>query len=154
MSDVPSYVVDASSVVKWYLRESDSEQALQILRDYRQGRISLLAPDRIRHEVPAALWRAVFVRKLVSRDDGRLLIESFQGLKLPTLRSESLVLMAYDLTFEYGCSLYDGFYVAAASVTQDRLITADDKLYPSLYGKFPFVERLQDDPWTGAAQRG
>jgi predicted nucleic acid-binding protein len=71
--EAPRYVVDASTEVKWYREdEPQAQESLVFLTDYHRGKVSLLAPDQIRYEVPAAMRRAV-IRNRLSREDGRLL---------------------------------------------------------------------------------
>ncbi|MBI4320100.1 MAG: hypothetical protein HY675_16540 [Chloroflexi bacterium] len=65
MAERPCYVVDASVAVRWYLgRAPFVEQAAQVLNDYREHRINLLAPDNLFLEVTVAIHQAVVARRI------------------------------------------------------------------------------------------
>lgn len=144
MIEAARYVVDASTAVKWHLEDEEyTHQALAILRDSQEGMISLIAPDNIRYEVPGAIRRAV-VRGRLSIPDGRLAVANFLSLELHTIRSNSLTLLGYDYAFRFGCSLYDGLYLALADMARCPLILADRRLKNNLGNRFRFVLWIAD----------
>ena len=63
--DRPRYVVDASVVVKWHLRdERDGDAADYVLDQFREGRTRLVAPVHIRDEVSSAIrWPSAWDEK-------------------------------------------------------------------------------------------
>lgn len=145
-SEAPRYVVDASTVIKWHLEDEEHvAEATALLADFYNGRVSLLAPDNIRHEVPGSLRKAV-VRGRIDAQSGREAIEAFLSLPLPTVRSNSLVLLAYDWSLRYGCSYYDGVYVALAQTARCPLILADRRLFNALAGHFSWALWIGDYP--------
>ncbi len=153
MPETARYVVDASTVVKWHLDDEQyGQEAMEVLADYREGRVALLAPENLRYEVPGALRTAV-VRGRLSREDGRLAVESFLDLDLPTVRASSLTLLGYDYAFRYGCSFYDALYLALADVASCPLLFADHRLRSSLQSRFPHALWLADyrSPGSGTA---
>ncbi|MBI4506446.1 MAG: type II toxin-antitoxin system VapC family toxin [Chloroflexi bacterium] len=136
MAERPQFVVDASVAAKWYLNdEVNADQALEVLRHFLQGKISLLAPDHIRYEVPSAVRNAVR-RERVNPAAAREATSIFLGLGLPTTRSSSLILLGHDQAIRFGCSLYDGLYLALALMSQRPLLHADRKLRHALDGRF------------------
>ena len=137
MTETPFLVVDTSVALKWHLEDEDHiPEALSVLEDYRRGRISLLAPDNIRYEFAGSIRRAVS-RRRISADDGRLAIDAFLGLEIRTIRSNSLIVIAYATATAYKCSLYDGLYVALAQLAQSPLVYADRRLRNTLGDRFP-----------------
>ena len=47
--EFPGFVVDASVALKWFVQlpdEPHTTEALELLEDYREGRIGLLSPSR------------------------------------------------------------------------------------------------------------
>jgi len=113
-NDRPLFVVDASVATKWHLLDEPwTLQAETVLRDYRQGRIELVAPASIRYEVPSAIRKTLRTRRFTP-DVARSSIEAFLDLRLPTIDGDDLILAAYELTLRVGCSLYDGMYLALA----------------------------------------
>ncbi|MBW1669419.1 MAG: type II toxin-antitoxin system VapC family toxin, partial [Deltaproteobacteria bacterium] len=55
MSGVEKAVVDASVVVKWFVEEEGSEEALAIRRRYIEEEVEIVAPELIHFEVLNAL---------------------------------------------------------------------------------------------------
>lgn len=144
MAEAPRYVVDASVAVKWHLEdEPQTDEALAFLDDYREARISVLAPDHIRYEVPSAIKSAVAMGR-INASEGRQAIELFLVLRLPAVRSESLLLLGYEQATRYGCSFYDGLYLALAAASRCPLVHADLKLKKRLQGRFPFEMWIED----------
>ena len=65
MAEIPRYVVDASVATTWHLKdplERHVALAEQVLRDFQEARIELLAPDHIRYEVGSAILNATRAR--------------------------------------------------------------------------------------------
>ena len=60
------YVLDSSVAVKWVLPEKDSDKAIRLRDDYRQGPHQLTAPDRFTLEVMNILGKAT-ARKILNR---------------------------------------------------------------------------------------
>ena len=137
MTETPYFVVDTSVVLKWHLQDEEYvSEALALLEDYRRGRVSLLAPDNTRYEFAGAIRTAVS-RRRITREDGRLAIEAFLGLGLRTIRSTSLIFIAYSSAFTYNCSLYDGLCISLAQLAQSPLVYADRRLRSTLGDRFP-----------------
>jgi predicted nucleic acid-binding protein len=44
------YVIDTSVVVKWFVKEKDSDVALEILEHYRSGNFTIIVPDLLIYE--------------------------------------------------------------------------------------------------------
>ncbi len=67
MPEVPRYVIDNSVAAKWHLEDEEwVEPSFQVLADFTQGRIRLIAPDLLRHELASALRRLQFSYPLFS----------------------------------------------------------------------------------------
>lgn len=144
MAEVPRYVVDASTAAKWHLEDEDhTKEALAVLTDYQSGKISLIAPDNIRYEFAGTIRKALS-RNRLGAEEGRGAIEDFLALRLRTVRSESLILLGYDLASRYGCSFYDGLYLALAETARCPLILADERLRNNLKNRFPWILWLGD----------
>lgn len=136
-SDFAQYVVDASVAIKWHLRDEEHADVAQtILTGYREGQISLLAPEQIRYEVANSLRTAIRMRRL-SPDDARGGIEDFLSWGLPTAAGDELILAGYDISLRYGCALYDGLNLALAETLRCPFIHADRRLRTTLAGQFP-----------------
>jgi len=137
-------VLDASVAAKWHLRDEDyREEALLLQTDYREGRVLLTAPDHIRYEVPNAL-RVAAHRGRISQQEGRAATAEFLSVGVRTVRTDELILAAYDVAVQVGCAFYDGLYLALAQATNSPLVYADDALRRRLAGSFPLALWIGD----------
>ncbi len=117
-------VVDTSVVVKWFLNETDSEQALAVLQHNLQGKTRLHAPAFLRLELDSVLTKRVaagFVQKSIA-DQIRAGIEHtfVQWHEIEALRDD-----AFRLALETRQSIYDCLFLALAITLAAELVTAD-----------------------------
>jgi len=105
--------------------------------------VQLTAPDHIRYEVANAL-RVAALRGRVSQPEGRTAASAFLSWRIPTVRTDKLIIAAYDAAAEFGCALYDGLYLALAQATNSPLIYAEDALRRRLGGTFPLALWIGD----------
>jgi len=122
---VKKIIVDASIVVKWYLKENDSEQALRLRDDHVSGRITITVPALLEYEVLNALKHSEAYSETELIDIAHSLnkygFESWRlngRLKDETVRASS----KYDVT------MYDASYIALAILLRVPFYTADDEL--------------------------
>lgn len=133
-------VVDASVVVKWFVEEPDSTEALRILHDHVGGRVELHAPNLLPYEVLNALkYTGEFGEEDLTRA-GRAL-EDLQVTLHPL--EGSLLAETVTLALRKGITIYDASYAALAQSLNTTLYTADEKLMRRLGGNFP-VRHLRD----------
>jgi predicted nucleic acid-binding protein len=138
------FVVDASVASKWYLTDEEGTEAAAALLDaFGADRVTLFAPEQIRYEVPSAFLNALRRRRWTTTQ-ARQAIEGFLALPTVTIGTPQLVLTGFDQTLRYGCSLYDGLYVALAEMTNTPLIHADAGLRNALADRFPLAIWLAD----------
>lgn len=140
----PHLILDASVATKWHLADEEySAIALALRNDYEKGRVDLTAPDHIRYEVPNALQVAAR-RGRISEHEGRAATAQFLSWGIRTVRTDELILAAYDVAAQFGCAFYDGLYLALAQATKSPLIHADDALRRRLGGAFPLALWIGD----------
>ena len=122
-------VIDASVVVKWFIEESDSDQAL-ILRDrFIEGKVELYVPTLLYFEVLNALKYS----QLFKPDELEAAGESLEnyGFKIITIKNEIRKHMI-STTIDYDLSIYDASYLGL-SIGLDKLFcTADEKIIRKL----------------------
>ena len=105
-------VVDASVAVKWYLRDEEHLSEADLLLDHRKaGRVELAAPRQIRVEVASSFRRAA-LRGRISMPEVDGLIVDWLGIDLTLVENEPLLREATRLWLRYGCTLFDGLYIA------------------------------------------
>lgn len=138
-----SVVVDASVAAKWLLQESDSDRALALLAEWRDGHLEGFAPDILAAEVANALWRRV-TGGLIPVEAAEQLFARFSRLEFPLLPIGDLVGAALGLALRYSHPVYDCLYVALALETRSDLVTADTRLARVLGSAYPRLCLLRD----------
>jgi len=139
MSDIEKAVVDASVVVKWFVEEEGSEEALAIRRRYIEEEVEIVAPELIHFEVLNALrYKGLFTAPEIKRIAESLDAYSFD---LRSLRGEYAA-QAVEAAFENDVTVYDSSYVSLARREGTRLYTGDQKLVQKL--KEPYRKFVKD----------
>lgn len=123
--DSQDLVVDASIVVKWFVPEQDSKQALKLRDAHAQGRINLYAPDLLVYEVANALRYRTDITAADIESDIDALFQFDMMLMTPSSKSASRAASKARL---YGISLYDATYLELAEDIGAELVTADSEL--------------------------
>lgn len=136
-------VLDASVAVQWFVAETGSAQARQLLND-RQGSIAI--PDIFVVEVAATLVREANANK--ADGDyyrgvlGQLLILIERGaLHLHPMPPDQIVAAGH-LAIDLGHPLKDCIYLALAMALDGELITADARFAAKARGVYPMVRVL------------
>jgi len=104
MSGVERIVLDASVVVKWFVAEEGTEEALRIRKRYVEGEVEVIAPELILFETLNALrYKGLFTESEVRR-----MTESLDayGFDLFSLRWEYAA-QAIKVEFEDNITVYD-----------------------------------------------
>ena len=137
-------VVDTSVAVKWFFDEPLSESALAVLEAGRSGAASLFAPDLIYPEFGNAVRRRA-LREGLDPVDGAAIVGAFFHLPFAAVApSRPLLPAAYRLALEYGCTVYDAVFLAAANQLAADFVTADERLYRAVDGRIAGLRRLGD----------
>ena len=139
------YIIDASVVFKWEVPEPNSDKALHLRDDYKNGVHELIAPDVLPIEVGHALTRAERQKRIPIGTAVSLLADVLQTL--PALHAAlPFLLRAGEISSKERVGMYDCLYVALAEHEQCELVTADDKLVRVLQPIFPFIRHLSTLP--------
>lgn len=137
------YVVDASVVVKWLVREEWSDESSRLL----DAGLTLVAPELVFAEASNALW-AIHRRGDLSRDDlsdATDLLRSAPLLVPVSMRR--LAAGAVRLAVDLGHPAYDCYYLALAMQEQYPVVTADARFHdrvrehPYLFDRIVHVAR-------------
>jgi predicted nucleic acid-binding protein len=142
---VSLFVVDANVAAKWFLpptREPLVEEALELLRRYRDGEIRFVVPDLFWAEFTNVLWKAVRQKRWTNAMATTALAD-MRDQNLPTVPSRTLLEDAFHIATAFDRSVYDCFYVALAKRVSGQLVTADEKLANALAAHLPVK-------WLGA----
>ncbi len=117
------YTVDSSVAIKWFIPESGSEFAVQLLTE------DLIGPDLLFSEIGNILWKKV-KRDEISEDEGHAILAAFSRgrIEIHSSASTQLLYSAFAIANEAEISLYDALYVSLATLDGSLLVTADRKL--------------------------
>jgi predicted nucleic acid-binding protein len=139
------YVLDSSVAFKWEVREADTDKALRLRDEARQGLHDLLAPDVFPFEVAHAITRAERQGRITPAEGAQALAAILTDL--PVLHPGlPLLPRAYGISSSARIGVYDCVYVALAEREGCEFVTADDRLVKNLRPQFPFIVPLSSLP--------
>lgn len=135
-------MVDASVALKWFLPESNSSEAENLLTAFLIGTVSLYAPDLLLIEAASALWRRSIVLRELTSSDAKAIFRDLLTLPLNFQPSERLAASAFSLATANRHSAYDSLYCALAVEMDCEFITADRNLVTKLLRAMPFIRHI------------
>lgn len=138
-------VVDSSVAVKWFITETHTAEALRILTDYRNGRLTLLAPDLIYAEFGNIIWKKQVFQGLHATMS-EAVIHQFSQLQIRATLSQLLLMDAYNIASTHKRTVYDSLYIALSQREQCPFVTADEKLVNAIGSSFPNIVLLANWP--------
>ena len=136
MTRVPTYVVDASVAVKWYLPEEGQAQARALAVQSVEGRVQLVAPELLATEVANAAWKRQQRGELLPEEACEIASE-VQQAPVTFLDVPPLLVTATHLATTLDCTVYDSLYLALVEVYDATLITSDRRLCEAARKKWP-----------------
>jgi predicted nucleic acid-binding protein len=118
-------VADASVIVKWFVDEEYTKEALALRQSYINGKVDIACPNLLPYEILNALrynpeFGEEHVRMVAE------VLEKYQLWLYPILGE--LAKICIKNSFAYGMSLYDSAYVSLAEYLDSALYTADEKI--------------------------
>ena len=118
-------VIDASILVKWFVAEDDTENALRLRNDYLGKNVHFIAPDLAIYETANAL----FNNKKFANEEVHLAVHDLHQCGIEFLAPDA-ELIADTVKIAKTCKLtiYDAVYAALAQRTGYTLVTSDLKL--------------------------
>ncbi|RLB80298.1 MAG: VapC toxin family PIN domain ribonuclease, partial [Deltaproteobacteria bacterium] len=121
-------VADACVLVKWFVPEDFSEEALRLMGDHLRGVVSVVAPSFAVLEFVNALRKYV-VRSVLSEDDVREAVRLLERAEVEYVSVGFDVLReALECALEWGVTVYDACYIVLARRFGVEVYTADEKL--------------------------
>jgi len=118
-------VVDASVVVKWFVEEEYSKEALMLRDSYVDGAVDLIAPSLLCFEVVNALkYSGAF-----GEDELKEVLRALDDYQITLFDLEGgYGEKAIEIAMRKGVTMYDAAYVALALLQDATLYTADENL--------------------------
>jgi len=137
-----NYVVDASVAVKWYIPETLTEKAVQILESRHKSGTSLWAPDLIFPEMGNVLWKKAAHNELLEEEVKAVAAALSAVFPVKLYESTLLLPAALELALAFHSTVYDCLYLALAVTRNALLVTADQKLVNTFRGS-PFSANIK-----------
>ena len=125
------FIVDSSIVAKWFIEESGSELAWQLL----SPNTFLRAPDVIVSELTNMFWKRATRRDLTPEQVTERLdamLRDHIDVTVHLLPARILSSRALQIALATGRSAYDCLYLAAAVQSRCKFITADERFVRSI----------------------
>ncbi len=118
-------VVDASIIVKWFLEEEYSDDALRLRNDYIKRTILIAVPSLMEYEVLNALrYSGVYTKEELIEIGKALNKYGFETYELEDTLKEYTI----RISLENNITIYDAAYIALAKQLKTKLYTADNEL--------------------------
>jgi len=136
------YVIDAGIAVKWFLSETHSDKARQLLEQYQQRIIDLVAPDLLIAEGANVFWKRA-VRGDLTAQEAAGNLQDLLAINLPLVSSTSLAASALSLAQTHHRSVYDCLYLALALERGCEFVTSDERLCNAIGSLYPNIKLLQ-----------
>ena len=137
-------VVDASVALKWQFQDEDATaQAIDLLSDFVEGKVRLIAPTLFSYEIVSAVNVAIN-RKRISEDDGYRAINYLTSLDIELCGFIELIESTFHLARQYGRTPYDCAYMALAESRQCDFITGDRRLFNAMENQLSWVKWVGD----------
>ncbi len=142
--DKPVVVADSNVLVKWYIPEKYSEEAIIMRNDFIYDRIKVIAPIYALLEYANTL-RKYTIRGLIRKEDAyealNLLVDT--GVEYVDI-TPSYVYEALRYSIENNVTVYDAYYIVLAKKNNAYMYTADEKLLSKVKGKELRIRHVRD----------
>ena len=138
--------MDSNIIVKWFIPEKYSQEAILLRDDYLYGRIRVIAPIYALLEYANTLRKYV-ARKILAKSHAleayTLLVEvgiEYEDITSGDTRQALLYSLANNTT------VYDAYYVILAKKYDTVMYTADERLLATLSNKEPRIRHVEKYP--------
>jgi len=139
------FILDSSVAFKWVIPEFDTDKAIRLRDEYRNGAHDLISPDVFSIELVHALTRAERQGRITPPESGILWQDV---MTIASVLEQSLPLIPHAIAISSAArkGVYDCVYIALAYRENCEFVTADAKLVNDLQSQFPFIISLSSLP--------
>jgi len=120
-------------IVKWFVAERGTEEALTLRDSYIRGDLELLSPSLIYYEVTNALRHHPHYR--LTETELLDAIKALKGLQILTEPTTEMWLKTFEVSISEKVTIYDAVYIAMSLVFDAKLVTSDERLFEKLSEK-------------------
>ena len=141
-------VVDANIVLKWLLKEEDSDIAIALLIEWSNRKVVILAPALLIYEAANVLYQNVR-RGKITLERAQEALKELLGMKLKYdfLPTADLSTRAMELAYYFKLpATYDLHYLALAEREGCELWTADTRMWRVVKRELDWVHWIGDYP--------
>jgi predicted nucleic acid-binding protein len=143
-------VVDASVALKFQFHDEEATGAAsQLLANFVEGKIDLVAPTLFTYEIVSAVHVAIN-RKRIEESVGYKAVSYLASLGIRLYGFDELIDTTFRLARKHGLSPYDCSYLALAERIKCDFITGDRKLYHFCRNNIRRVKWIGDYSDAGA----
>jgi predicted nucleic acid-binding protein len=139
-------VVDTSLVLKWILKEADSDKAVMLLTEWGNEQVEMFAPALLAYEVANILYQDVRKGKYtinVARES--LMDVVMRGIVFDFSADLGLSMHAMEFAHRFNLpASYDSHYLALAERKECELWTADRRFQRAVKGQLDWIRTLED----------
>ncbi len=136
--------IDASVVLKWWLRDEEATaEADKLQDDFLNGKLKLIAPALLDYEVANVLKVAV-VRNRIDEADALTAITDLTNYNIDRFDIRPHQQSAFRLACQYQRSVYDASYVILAQAHGVELYTGDKRLFNAVTNALTWVKWVGD----------
>ena len=139
-------VVDTSLVLKWILKETDSDKAVALLIQWGNEQVEMFAPALLAYEVANILYQDVRKGKYtinVARES--LMDVVMKGIVFDFSADLALSMRAMEFAHRFNLpASYDSHYLALAEREECELWTTDRRLQRAVKGQVDWIHTLED----------
>lgn len=130
-------ILDTSVIVKWFVDEPKSSQALELLELQKKKKINILVPEIIILELINALFFSAHFNKNELKDT----LNHFYNYNLKIINiKNSTLLSATSIMTNFSITSYDALFIALAQELNCPLITNDRKHHlEKMYRKIEYL---------------
>ena len=117
-------VLDSSVIAKWFFKEEQREEAINLRKLHKNGKIVINAPKLLLFELGNIfLNKKVFAEKFFNES-----IDTLFSININFTEAKEILDSTFNLASKYNLSFYDATYIALAKNLKCDFITADKKL--------------------------
>lgn len=135
-----NHILDVSVIVKWFIDEQDSNQALVYLSAFQNDQITIIVPSLLFYELGNIL---VSKKAAVDRVGEIMIMLLNLGLEIEDIGLRWFRKI-YQNSIEYSLTFYDSAYITLLQKENCQFITADQKLFEKVHKVFSGIKLLSD----------